>query len=107
MLPNGGGKMYVGAIFYDFKADRVDSAVEAWEEHVIPSAKKMEGFIKAELFIDPKTGKGLDIGYWHSKEDAIRFRENGLFDLLVKEMTPYLKEEPSRQMYKVMVSDLL
>ncbi len=99
--------MYVGAIFYDFKADRVDSAVEAWEEHVIPSAKKMEGFIKAELFIDPKTGKGLDIGYWHSKEDAIRFRENGLFDLLVKEMTPYLKEEPSRQMYKVMVSDLL
>lgn len=99
--------MYVGAIFYDFKFDRIDEAVEVWEEHVVPSAKKMEGFIKADLFIDPKTGKGLDIGYWRSKEDGIRFRDNGLFDLLVKEMSPYLKEEPTRQMYKVMVSDLL
>lgn len=99
--------MHVGAIFYDFKVERIDEAVEVWEEHVIPSTKKMEGFIKADLFIDKRTGKGLDIGYWRSKEDAIRFRENGLFDLLVSEMTPFLKGQPSRQMYEVMVSDLL
>lgn len=107
MTPNGDFDMYVGAIFYDFKVERIEEAVEAWNEHVIPAAKKMEGYIKAEMFVDPRTGKGLDIGYWRSKTDADRFRESGLYDLLVKEMSPFLRNEPRRQMYEVKVSDLI
>ncbi len=95
--------MYIGAVFYHFKVPKVKDAVEVWKEHVLPDARKQSGFIGAELFIDEKTGKGFDIGYWETKEDADRYENAGPYGLLAERMKDFLVSPPRREEYRVMV----
>ncbi|MFW3145630.1 MAG: antibiotic biosynthesis monooxygenase family protein [Thermoplasmatota archaeon] len=96
--------MYVGVIFYRFKTGEVKKGVKEWEEMVLREAKRQQGFIKAEMFVDERTGEGLDIGFWETEEDAKRFQETGLFDLLAQGLKPYLSEPPRRQQFKLILS---
>ena len=96
--------MYVGVIFYRFKPDSMDDAVKDWEDMVMREAKREIGFIRAEMFINDETGEGLDIGYWDTEEDARRFEEKGLFDLMAEEMKDHMSEKPRREQFKVVSS---
>jgi hypothetical protein len=94
--------MYIGAVFYKFKVKRIAEAVSVWNEHILPDAQKQNGFIKAELFIDEGTGDGMDIGYWATLEDAQKYEDSGMFELLSHRMKDYLKKPPKREKYKLM-----
>jgi heme-degrading monooxygenase HmoA len=94
--------MYIGMVFYRFKIKRIAEAVEVWKEHILPEAERQPGFIKAELFIDEASGKGFDIGYWSTQEDAQRYEDSGTFELLSHRMKEYLKGPPKREKYRLM-----
>lgn len=97
-------EMYAGVIFYKFRTGEVEKGVREWEEMVLREARKQKGFIKAEMFADERTGEGLDIGFWETEEDAKRFQETGLFELLAEGLKPYLLEPPRRQQFKLILS---
>ena len=96
--------MYVGVVFYKFRRSRIPEAVRCWEEMVINEAKRQQGYIKAEMFVNEETGESIDIGFWETKEDAQRFQDTGLFDLLRQCLTEYMTEPPRREQFKLVTS---
>ncbi|MGA1848249.1 MAG: antibiotic biosynthesis monooxygenase family protein [Thermoplasmatota archaeon] len=96
--------MYVGVIFYRFKPDTINDAVRDWEEMVVNEAKKQRGYIKADMFINERTGEAIDIGFWETEEDARRFKETGLFDLLTESLKDYILEPPRREQFKLVTT---
>ena len=71
---------------------------------VINEAKRQQGFIKAEMFVNEETGEGIDIGFWETKEDAQRFQDTGLFNLLAECLKDYMIEPPLREQFKLVMS---
>jgi hypothetical protein len=96
--------MYVGVIFYKFKSGKIKDAVKEWEDMVLREAKKQKGFIKADMFINEKTGEGIDIGFWETEEDAQRFKDTGLFGLLAEGLRDYILEPPRREQFKLVTT---
>ncbi|MBN1539615.1 MAG: hypothetical protein JW939_05675 [Candidatus Thermoplasmatota archaeon] len=96
--------MYVGVIFYQFKKENIKDAVKNWEYLVLNEAKRQQGFIKAEIYVNEETGEGLDIGFWETKEDAQRFQDTGLFDLLARDLKDHLRKPPRREQFEVVSS---
>ena len=92
--------MYVGVIFYRFRPDRIDDAIKAWRDMVIPEARKHQGFIRAEMFADRETGRGMDIGYWQTRENAAHFEESGAYGFLINELSDYLEVPPQRMQFE-------
>ena len=96
----GGVHLYVGAIFYKFKPGEIENAVKEWEDMVLREAKRQKGFIKADMYINEKTGEGLDIGLWETEADAQHFQDTGLFDLLAEGLKDFILEKPRREQFK-------
>ncbi|MGA1792415.1 MAG: hypothetical protein ACMUHM_00530 [Thermoplasmatota archaeon] len=96
--------MYVGVMFYKFKIEEIPNAMKCWEEMVQNEAKRQHGFIKAEMFVNDETGEGLDIGFWETKEDAQRFQDTGLFNLLAECLKDYMTEPVIREQFRLVMS---
>ncbi|MDG6224169.1 MAG: hypothetical protein QCI82_01505 [Candidatus Thermoplasmatota archaeon] len=95
--------MYVGMVTYHFSKDRLDDAIRIWKCYVLQDAEKQSGFVKGELFIDDETGKGFDMGFWETEEDARRYEEVGVYDLLIERMREFLVSPPVREKFRVVV----
>jgi len=93
--------MYVGKMTYEFNMDEMDEIIDLWKHFVIPEASKLPGFIRAQLFVDRRTGKAFDIGFWASKEDAERFEDSGAYGLIVNGLKGHTKKRPSREKYEL------
>jgi heme-degrading monooxygenase HmoA len=93
--------MYIGSIHYSFQKDRMDEGMWIWKEYVLPEAQKQAGFKGADLFLDETTGEAFDIGFWETEEDARKYEESGMFELVAERMRPMFSKPPSRRQYKV------
>ncbi len=92
--------LYVGVILYRFKPENIDDAMKIWEEMALPEAKKQQGFVRAEMFADKKTGRAMDIGYWHTQENADNFEKSGAYDLLISALRDFLEVKPQRMQFQ-------
>jgi hypothetical protein len=62
--------MYVRISTIEGDAGKIDDAVAAINEKVLPTLKEIEGFTAANFAVDRSTGKMVGIAFWAS-EDAL------------------------------------
>ena len=83
----------------------VDKFKDIFKESVVPAAKKQKGFKGIVLLIDPKTGKGMVIGYWKSEEDALATEKNLFYQEQAAKFIPFYTRNPIREGYVVYVKE--
>ena len=93
--------MYAGVVFYEFDRNNLDTIQHRWKESVLGQAKHQKGFREAVLFLDRETGNAFDVGFWDTREDAIRFEESGTYGLVIQDVKDLLASAPRREMFEV------
>jgi heme-degrading monooxygenase HmoA len=60
--------MYARVTVVQGSPDKIDAGVESFNQQILPTAKKLEGFKAGFLLVDRSTGKGMGITMWDSEE---------------------------------------
>ena len=87
------------------KPDRVDKAIEIFNESIIPAAREQEGYQGADVLVDRESGKGVVITFWETEENAIANEENKYYqEQLLKTVVLFIAD-PRREGFDVGVMD--
>ena len=71
-----------------------------------PEARKQQGFIDANLFLNREESSAFDMGKWNSRNDCENYEVQGLFQLVFEQMREYLVEPPKREIYEIYEGNL-
>ncbi len=61
--------MYARVVRARFAPDRLDEAIQLWQEAVAPTAQQQPGFKNARLLVQRETGQVMSIGLWETEAD--------------------------------------
>jgi len=95
--------MFARFTIVQVKVDAVDEVIKLYKDSVVPAAKSQKGYRGANLFTDPKTGKGYSISLWDSEEDAIANDKSGYYQEQVGKFAKYMTAPPVQEGYDVSV----
>jgi heme-degrading monooxygenase HmoA len=97
--------MYVRlTIVPQVKKDRIDEAIQFFDENIVPASRSQKGYRGAWLLLDRKKLKGLALTMWDSEEDAIANEKSGYYqEQLVKFMGFLASPSYIREGYEVVV----
>ena len=94
--------MFARLTTFNMKADRVDEAIEFYQDNVVPMAKTQKGYCGIYLFTDHRTNKAIALSLWDSKEDSIT-NEQGYYQEQVGKFAQFFATSPIREGYEVSV----
>jgi hypothetical protein len=63
--------MYARVVTGQFSPDKLDEAIQLWQEMVAPSVKQQKGFKNARFLVDRKSGKVTSMGLWETEADLL------------------------------------
>ena len=84
----------------------LDSALERFNEQVLPEMRKQEGFEGVYLLRTPE-GKGLVMSLCASEETAMASVESGFYDAQIAKFISVFRAPPGRGHYEVVVAESL
>jgi heme-degrading monooxygenase HmoA len=61
--------MFARVVTIQGKPDRIDAAIRNFQEQIVPSIRKMNGFKAGYLLVDRKIGKTVVIALWNTEKD--------------------------------------
>ena len=64
---------------FQVSIDVIDEVIKTFREGVIPAVELQEGYRNGYLLTDRKTGEGISVTLWTSKEDGIASEETGYY----------------------------
>ncbi len=82
----------------------LDSAVERFNELVLPEMRKQEGY-KGVYLLLTQEGKGLVMTLWASEEAAVTSVESGFYDQQIAKFMAMFRAPPGREHYEVIVAE--
>jgi heme-degrading monooxygenase HmoA len=62
------GGVFVRVTRFDCAPDRIDAAVESFQESGMPNLPRLEGFLGGAVLVDRRVGNGHMVTYWESAE---------------------------------------
>src|SRR5215471_18395651 len=62
------GGVFVRVTRFDCTPDRIDAAVESFQESGMPDLTRLEGFLGGAVLVDRAAGNGHMVTYWESSE---------------------------------------
>ncbi|MDA3852542.1 MAG: hypothetical protein PF447_14925 [Spirochaetaceae bacterium] len=89
--------MYTATMEYIFNEKDEVEISNLWKDQVLVEAEKQPGFIRTFWLVQP--GKAMAIGCWEKEIDAKNFMLTGVFKKLIKEIQPYLLENPEPRVW--------
>ena len=82
----------------------LDTALERFEELVLPELRKQAGY-KGLFVLTTPEGKGLLMSLWETEEAAQAGVVSGFYDEQVAKFITLLRQPPGRDHYKVMLAE--
>ena len=79
--------------------DKIDQAISAFEQQVLPSLRQERGFQRTTLYVDRSSGKFIVVGEY-ANEDDLAASEAG-FRQRTGMMASLLSGQPSAETYEV------
>jgi heme-degrading monooxygenase HmoA len=61
--------MYARLVVASVPPDKLDLAIQLWQDAVLPSVQQQEGFRSVRLLADHENGKIVSLGLWESEAD--------------------------------------
>ena len=63
--------MFARVVTGQFSPDKLDEAIQLWQEMVVPSVQQQKGFKNARFLVNRKTGKVTSMGLWETEADLL------------------------------------
>lgn len=86
-----------------FKINKLEEAVKAFKESIVPETTSLKGSSAAYLLMDKTTGDSVIITFWDSEEDAFSNEANRDYQRRVAEFSDLFKSYPILKGYEVVV----
>ena|SRR6185369_3878933 len=95
--------MYARTLVIQIQPNKLDEAVQLFQESVVPFAQQEQGFVSIMLLTDPSTGIGMSVSLWES-EAALKANEaSGYFQAQLAKFASLFTAPPVRAVYEVSV----
>ena len=95
--------MYARVTSAEIFKEKIEQFIEIYQEYVVPAAKKQKGYKGINLLVDRKTGNGMSITYWESKEDALDNEKSLYYQEQVARFISFYARQPIREGFDVPV----
>ena len=97
--------MYARVISLLVKEGKLDEMVALLHETIIPEAHQQQGFHRAELLTDNRTGTSILISYWETEADMLASRASGFYDRQIERIRPLSLGYPVAHHYEVRIQE--
>jgi heme-degrading monooxygenase HmoA len=87
------------------KPDRVDKAIEIFNNSIIPAAREQDGYQGANVLVDRESGKGIVITFWKTEEKAIANEKNRYYQEQLMKTVVLFTADPRREGFELAVKD--
>jgi heme-degrading monooxygenase HmoA len=61
--------MYARLVSGSIPSDKLEEAIQIWQENVLPSVRQQNGFRGVRLLVDRKNGRIASLGLWETEAD--------------------------------------
>jgi heme-degrading monooxygenase HmoA len=85
----------------DIQPGKVNDAVKAYEEQVLPASQGQAGFVSALLLVDRDASKAISITLWESEEALTNGEISPYYIEQLKKLAPFFAGMPQRESYEV------
>jgi heme-degrading monooxygenase HmoA len=93
--------MFARTATFQFKAHKLDEAIEFFQDVQIPAVKAQKGFHSIYLLVDRATANAVSVAFWDSKEDMMATEESGLIKEWISRFNDYFLKAPTTERYEV------
>ena len=93
--------MIASVTYFKVKSGKMDAVIEQFKGYDIPAAKSREGYHGVWLFTDHKTGKGIALSFWDSKEVINADTQGGDYQERVKKYKELFDGTTVRELYEI------
>ena len=93
--------MFARTATFQFKAHKLDEAIEFFQDVQIPAVKAQKGFHSIYLLVDRATANAVSVAFWDSKEDMMATEERGLTKEWISRFNDYFLKAPTTERYEV------
>ncbi len=93
--------MFARTATFQFKAHKLDEAIEFFQDVQIPAVKAQKGFHSIYLLVDRATANAVSVAFWDSKEDMMATEESGLIKEWQSKFNDYFIKTPTLERYEV------
>lgn len=93
--------MYARLTTVYVKLDKIEEAINIYEEEVIPAANAQPGCCGCYLLTDRKSGKAIVLSMWTSKYDASASIQNGYYQAQLNKFSGLLISKPTSEGYEM------
>jgi hypothetical protein len=99
--------MYARVTSVDASKELIDSGIDSFKNDVLSTARGIDGYKGAMLFVDRETGKGIGISLWSSEEARARAdaEMNEVRAKTLEAMGVDASAIPSAALYEIAVED--
>ena len=87
------------------EVERIPEAAMLFEESVIPLCKQQNGYKGGVFLSDRKSGQGIVITLWNTKEDMLTSERNRFFQEQVSKFISLFTAPPIREEYEVVYKE--
>jgi len=95
--------MYARMLIIQVQLDKLDEAVQLFQESVVPFARQQSGFVSIMLLTDPSNGQGVSVSIWESEADLKANEASGYFQEQLARFSSLFVVPPVRTIYEVSV----
>lgn len=85
--------------------DKLDELASMLRDDLIPEARKQQGFQRATLLTDARTGTCILISYWVTEAAMQDSRENGFYDAQIAKIKHLMYGYPVAHHYQVTLDE--
>lgn len=96
--------MHARTVTIESRPENLDTAIQLYQDKVLPGAASERGFRGGLLLSDKKSGKGMSITFWESEADMLASEKSGFFQRALDSMTSIMVGKPVREVYEVSVN---
>ena len=93
--------MFARTATFQFKAHKLDEAIEFFQDVQIPAVKAQKGFHSIYLLVDRATANAVSVAFWDSKEDMMATEESGLIKEWISKFNEYFIKPPTTERFEV------
>jgi heme-degrading monooxygenase HmoA len=85
------------------QVDKLDNAIQVYEDEVVPALQNQPGFEGVELLVNRETGHGISITRWATQADQVAGETSGFYRNQVTKFRGLFDAAPVRETYEVVL----
>jgi quinol monooxygenase YgiN len=86
---------------FQLKPDKLDEAIELYQNSLIPEVRAQKGSHSSFLLVDRATANAVTVAFWDSKEDMMATEQSGVVKEWISRFDEYFAKPITVERYEV------